>query len=275
MEDPDLILTLKSADNHTKDVFEHTVNMSRCIPSVDDHTASTIDGCSRETTPLDSEIQSASILLTFAKKPKQIGRGYTFGSDPAKCDVYLGRGSISGVHFSITFDGQGRIILRDSSINGTSISYENETSQGPRRNFTWILFPEFQPVKALVGDSKRNKIVFTLELPTHEACGAEYRANIASYIKNGADADPPLGLLGIASQETTAAPSAMLSPRQRRQYHRTRLLGEGEFGIVRMAVDVSTGCVFAGKRFFKGNWKREVEAMRHLLHVSVASVYGM
>ena len=126
-----------------------------------------------------------------------------------------------------------------------------------------------------VGDWERNEVVMTLELPAPETCVAEYRVNIASYIKESADVDPPLGLLCIASQETTAASSAMLSPRQRPQYHRTRLLGEGEFGIVRVAVDVSTGCVFAGKTFFKGDWKREVEAMRHLSHVSVASVYGM
>ncbi|KAL9592758.1 MAG: hypothetical protein Q9179_006399 [Wetmoreana sp. 5 TL-2023] len=265
MEDPNIILVIKAANKRTGSFLEDGCNDSRFIPPVDSHIENT-DDCSRETTPLDSAgKEPGRIILAFDKKPKHMRRGFTFGSAKSKCDVYIGTGSTSRVHFSITFDGYRRIILRDSSTNGTSVSYQNEEPQSWRRNFTWILFPEFQPIEVRVGDSERERKL-TLEIPTHETCGAEYRANIASYLKDSADADPPLGLLGIASQETTVAPSAILSPRQRPQYHRTRLLGEGEFGVVRVAVDVSTGCVFAGKRFFKGNWKREVEAIRHLSH---------
>ena len=268
MEDPNVILALKA------DIFEKEHNGLGSIPSGHDHVLENVDDCSRETTPLGSE-DVASIFLEFNRKPKQIGRGYTFGGDSTKCDVYLGRGSISGVHFSVTFDRQERIILRDSSTHGTAVLYGNEKSQGRRRNFTWILFPEFQPIKVRVGDSERKEVVITLELPTHGTCEAEYRANIASYVEDSTDAGPLLGFLGISSEATTAAPSALLSPRQRPQYHEIRLLGEGQFGIVHLAVDVSTGRFFALKTFLKGNWQREVKAMRYLSHVSIALVYGV
>ncbi len=71
-------------------------------------------------------------------------RGYLFGTDPQACDILLGyRGGkgISGRHFCITFDDQGRVVLRDSSIWGTAVSYDVQAKDEVRHHFSWLLAP--------------------------------------------------------------------------------------------------------------------------------------
>ena len=46
-------------------------------------------------------------------------------------------------------------------------------------------------------------------------------------------------------------------------------LGRGGFSIVYKAVDISTGDVYAAKKFHNGDWKKEVDILISLLHVSV------
>lgn len=52
---------------------------------------------------------------------------------------------------------------------------------------------------------------------------------------------PPFNMLGIYSQETTAAPTQPLSPGRRTIYVKSEELGRGEFGRVYRVNDVSTG----------------------------------
>lgn len=269
MDDSNIILNLKAVTAHTIEVFKDEDNADRFLPSEEAPTVENIDDCSRETTPFDAkqELPKPRIQLTFNKGPKQIEQGFTFGKNPTKCDVYAGKGSISALHFSITFDRQGRLVLRDSSSNGTWVTYNGQGTDDPRHHFTWILFREFQPIEVQIGDPYTSGFLAELELPSHETCEAEYQANIASYLEESPEADAALSLLDIASQQTTAAPSASLSPKCRPQYYKTHVLGEGEFGIVRKAVDVSTGLIFAAKEFHKGNWRREVEILESLSHV--------
>ena len=46
-------------------------------------------------------------------------------------------------------------------------------------------------------------------------------------------------------------------------------LGHGAFGIVNKAVDVSSGDVYVAKTFYRGDWKKEVDILMNLSHVSV------
>ena len=269
MDDPNIILNLKAISTDAKKVFKDDKNADRFISSEEAPAIENIDDCSRETTPFDQkqELSKPRIQLTFNKGPKQIERGFTFGKNLRTCDVYTGEKFISALHFSITFDRQGRLVLRDSSSNGTWVTYNGQGTDRPRRNFTWILFPEFQPIHVRIGDPHTDGFLVELELLSHETCEAEYQAKIASYLEESPEANAALSLLDIASQHSTAAPSATLSPRQRPQYYKTRVIGEGEFGVVRETVDVSTGLVFAAKEFHRGNWKREVEILKSLSHV--------
>ncbi|KAI4167260.1 MAG: hypothetical protein LQ343_007357 [Gyalolechia ehrenbergii] len=259
MDDQNLFLVLRSTNEYTRWIFQDYYNRDWYI-SPPDTCSECTDDCSRATTPIDCEIPSAALGLALSKKPKHVGRGYTFGRY-ARCDVYLGRSSISGVHFSVTFDRQGRILLKDSSRNGTIVSYQNMESLEPRRNFTWILFPDLQPIKVTIGDLRRDQVEFTIEIPFQHNF-----FDIAGFLQENADIDPPLDSLDIVSQNTTTGPSESVSPRNRPQYLMKNILGQGTFGQVRLAVDVSTGRRYASKKFIKGDWTREVEALKQLSH---------
>lgn len=67
--------------------------------------------------------ESHRIRLGFDNLPPG---GLSFGSDPA-CDIHLGgidhAKRISGVHFCITYNEQGHLILEDKGGNGTAVSY--------------------------------------------------------------------------------------------------------------------------------------------------------
>ncbi|CAH0042792.1 unnamed protein product [Clonostachys rhizophaga] len=65
-------------------------------------------------------------------------KGITFGSHQ-NCGVVLPKhDSISKFHFSLTFDDQDRLIIRDHSINGTEVKY-GEQGAGLRSKRQWIL----------------------------------------------------------------------------------------------------------------------------------------
>ena len=118
MEDPNLIATWIPVDKkkRTEKAVCRKENESRYLPP----TQWIPEGpsiSSREATPAAQELSSNDdyreydsthrLQLTFGKKPKDPTKGYCFGTNLEKCDVFLGdRGAygISGSHFYITFD---------------------------------------------------------------------------------------------------------------------------------------------------------------------------
>src|SRR5436190_19970934 len=122
-EDPNLILSIRAVDplaaqalclSHNKDRYLHSCGGG-------------FDISSREPTPFSSQELEDSyprLRLTFDKRPKDISKGFVFGSDSKRCDILLGnrRGGVSGEHFCITFNAQGRLVLIDTSSGCTAAS---------------------------------------------------------------------------------------------------------------------------------------------------------
>ena len=227
---------------------------------------------SREATPTEpANIVNRSgscsrLQLTFDLKPKDIQQGFVFGSDPKACDVLLGdrRGGISGRHFSILFDNQKRILLRDTSSLGTVVSYNGQCTTQKRSNFTWILFQGID-IEVEVAE----KLRFAIMLATHPNRETVYQERIDRYLDESRNALGPINMLSINSQETTAAPTRPFSPRTLPIYYEDELLGVGTFGNVYKALNVSTGLVYAAKEFFRGPWTNEVKILESLAHVSI------
>ncbi|KAL9041404.1 MAG: hypothetical protein Q9180_001302 [Flavoplaca navasiana] len=280
MEDPNIILTLKACSQRAIASFKLPSNKARILPSSSLHNTDVSDDSSRGTTPSDegeNETQpyGSRIQLTFDNAPKYIERGFTFGADQKNCDVRLLPGS-GRIHFSITFDSQGRLVLRDSSTHGTWVSFNDQGTRHPRHRFSWILFPQFGPIRIEIGKHGRYEFTAELEFPTHITCEADYLANLKSYMQKMKNADPSVDLLNFSTE--TAARTGALSPRQQPQYYihyQEGLLGKGEFGAVYKATDVSSGNVYAAKQFFRAGWAKEVEIMRTVSHKHIVQFVNL
>ncbi|KAJ9624469.1 hypothetical protein H2203_005204 [Taxawa tesnikishii (nom. ined.)] len=245
MDDANIIITLV-ASKFAEQAFALPCNNTRYLSPVLPPATLSEPG-SREGTPFpnaqaDNTTHAAHRLhLTFDQPPKCMQKGYVFGTDPRRCDILLGKrrgqGSISGEHFSITFDDDGRVILRDSSRCGTAVSYggqaktrSDHTSRGSSSKISRKLKFNFLEPSSSFGSSwlgiknARQSIEQTV-------------------LKESASTLPPFSILDIHSQTTTAAPTTSHSPGQGSLYILYEELGRGEFGTVHKVVDASTGYV--------------------------------
>ncbi len=256
---------------------------------------------SREATParekLDDKYDSKDRLqLTFDKELKDPTKEYSFGTNPQICDVLLGqRGAcgISGLHFCITYDDtfndEKHLILRDSSTNGTAVSYSGQAKEEVRHHFAWILDLKKEEGGWKVEVHLRG-LSFKVELASHNTCKAEYDKKVEDFLKDSRTPLPPLVMLGIYSHATTAQPSQPLTPRQYPIYICEQKLGSGSFGRVDKVIDVSSGAIYARRKFYEPQWgkgekcrrqqnedwlnrvRREIRIMRDNLHVSLITL---
>ena len=268
VNDPRLIVTLEAQGTTGERAWNRPQNRDRCLPASE----SVADISSRESTPAVGQPKS-QIQLTFDDKPKNLEKGFVFGSDPQICDVFLGeRGAgFSGQQFCITFNERGEVIFKNTSRKKAQVDYNGE-DPSRRTQFTWILFDTYQNIKITLGE--KEDLIFKIKWPDHGTYRAEYEAYRNAYFKERRSALPTLSQLGMESQQTTAVPTAQHSPRQEPPgqepiYLLEEELGRGSFGTVHKAVDVSTGDVHAAKKFHHSDWKKEVDILTELSHVSV------
>ena len=264
-KDPRLIVTLEAEGTTAERAWNRPQNQVRCLPASE----FVVDISSRESTPAVDQTAS-QIQLTFDDKPKDLQKGFVFGSDPQICDVFLGeRGAgFSGRQFCITFNERGEVIFKNTSRTKSFVDYNGEDPPG-RNQFTWILFATYENIQITMGD-----LIFKVKWPENRKfCLAEYETHRDAYFEERRNALPPLSQLDMASQQTTAVPTVQHSPRQEPPgqepiYLLEEELGRGSFGTVHKAVDVSTGDVYAAKKFHHSDWKKEVDILMSLSHVS-------
>lgn len=285
-ENPNVILILTSPQMQFQDACELPHNSERYIPPID---LDSSESGSRRTTPdIDPISIWGRIQLTFDKPPKDILRGFAFGTDKARCDILLaeesGQGGISDVHFYITFDNEGRIILKDVSENGTTVSFGDWGKDEKRSHFTWIL--EFSKtyknnVRAIVQLPER--FYFEFKLGKYSSCEAAYQENVESYMKRRADTIMDLG----DSDVERDIPIQSLAATQEPAYLTGGWLGSGGYGRVVLVRDVSTGLQYAAKELYEvcmndpeeekveqavriASFKKEITIMKTTSHVRAA-----
>ncbi|KAL8900705.1 MAG: hypothetical protein Q9207_005572 [Kuettlingeria erythrocarpa] len=278
MEDPNLIATLIPVDHEKRaeNAFCHDKNKKRYLPPTR-AIAESPSISSREATPAreqpdDDHCKYDSthrLQLTFDKEPNNASKGYSFGTDPKNCDVLLGnRGvyGLSGLHFWITFNDtidkeKTRLILKDSSTNGTAVGYSGQATKEVRRHFTWILDLEKDEGEWEIVVNA-GELRFKVQLASHKTCKAEYDKKVKEFLEESSTALPPVDGLGIDSYTTTAQPSQASTPRQLPVYISERELGRGSFGRVDRVIDVSTAAIYARKEFYEPQWGKNEERRR-------------
>ncbi|KAL8907055.1 MAG: hypothetical protein Q9207_001635 [Kuettlingeria erythrocarpa] len=264
-EDPWLIIILEAVSIRAERAWNRLENCDRWEPASEEDE---VDISSREPTPVTQSNTNGAgngskILLTFHDKPKNLEKGFVFGSDPRVCDIFLGgRGTgFSRQQFRITFNERGEVIFENTARTQASVQYKAEPLS-PRDHFTWILFKRYDPITIKVGD-----LTFKVKWPANrDSCQAQYEAHREAYLEERRNAFPSLSQLGVESQQTTALLTAQHSPRQQPIYLPEEELGRGGFGTVYKAVNVSTGSVYAAKVFHGRHWRKEMEILKSVSH---------
>ena len=160
-----------------------------------------------------------------------------------------------------------------------------------RRDFTWILDLKKEDdevrekegkwnVEVLVPD--QDGLAFKVQLASHDTRQTEYNVNVNNFLAASRAPLAATNVLNIKSAESTELPSQSLSPGGRPVYVRERNLGSGAFASVYKLINVSTGCVYAGKYFRRSKqrkavWleaiRREIRIMSNICHVSSTCRY--
>ena len=286
MADPNLILTLTAINPRTTYAFEDPHNENRLVPPTGRSTREE----SVSTNPDDGPVQehAPQLRLTFDRPPRDPQQGWVFGNNRSYCDIWIGcaQERVSSRHFRITFNLQGQVILRDNSLHGTTVVYNEQCQKDNRSHFTWILLPEIPDKEVKIDNWEHRKrerkekdkhewIYFRIDLAHHEHCEGAYYKNLLRFLGAAREAVGAFDLT-LQSKKTTAHATGAQSPNPRPVYYAHRELGRGFSGIVYLVVDVSTGTPYAKKDFFpktlraRGDaWRKEIEALKELSHVRI------
>lgn len=102
----------------------------------------------------------------------------------------------------MTFDGKRRLILRDSSRHGTTVSYGNEAQK--RTDISSIL-----DIYKDSGDTPRDvvqvrELRLMMKFPNHEKCQNKYNDNVDSFLRKGRANVPALNALTTNTPQKTA-----------------------------------------------------------------------
>ena len=251
---------------------------------------------------LDSEPEP-ELCFRFDMKPKNIREGFVFGNNPEICDVVLGGHdfAISKKHFRITFDDQDQLVLIDSSTFGTAVDYDGQGIYEKRSNaadrkqerprnrcndFKWILFPSIKHICIALGpDISPLPPANCLQMSIHVSKISQQTSNnkekafetpkerFLKEMRRPSPGFPHLNGANLAMSQSRPHVSNHKS-HQRPIWIDQGLLGEGTYGKVYKAMDVSTGKIYAAKRFMGANseearteWSREVEMLQAHQHV--------
>ena len=161
------------------------------------------------------------LTLSFKPGPKDLSKGFVFGSDPQTCDVLLARDKTSGIsgnHFSINVDWHtgNPLIACLTPDDGTGINILASPDS------FWQLYLkgdceelEYGAIKNL-GIAQRMKIA--IHNPRRDRYMSEYNRNLQSYFKTCQNAVPNMSHMRLYDPERTPLMISRTRGLTQRQY---------------------------------------------------------
>ena len=192
---------------------------------------------------------------------------------------------IGSYHFSITFDRENRLILKDwGSRIGCEVLYQGE-GRGIRRNFCWIVGGAELPLKRksiYVNIYSVPPIHLDIIVNQQDWASVEYINSVRCFRQGLATAEDQLVNLNIPNHKETEWPSGANTPGKGAIYLTTKI-GEGSFSTVTHYWNVSTAAQYALKepsvkairdrRVNIADWQREIRIMSQISHVRILHSY--
>ena len=264
--DPDLIATLIPSDGHD---YARNAFLLDHNPALRQRTSDRVE---------------SHIELRFSHTLKSPSKGITFGTNPEQCDVLLEGKEIDEHHFSLLFDENSQLILKDSSIAGTTVSFSGQAKERVQRDFSWVLslgrnggrWDAESPLKVEVHVPKGEMPAFKVEFPDHSSCVPRFEKKVDNFMRelnySRAQAN---AILNIDSAQITS--DARRPSLQSGLYIYRVIVGSGSYGDVYKVLDATTGIAYAHKTFrncdnksqqaWKEDLRKEMQISDSMRHV--------
>ena len=277
--DPNIVARLVALNERTRKAWAHPHNKPFYTPA-SVQSFSVRDGKRPESAILVEDTSShhrvqgtePELRLCLTNRPKDISKGWVFGSDPNACDIYCGEHdkaqnyNIGRQTFAITINEQCDVILKHlKDTNRTEVQYDSQ-KPGDRREFVWIMFPFCASIVVTSANWLRFQVIVAGPSTPMEMC-KRLRLRFLQDVKNSMPSMP----LPSIDRETTTADTSLVSTRKTHPFYYVRkdqVLGCGSFGEVSVVIDVSSGIEYAGKMLFGEIYQNEVDILTKKKHVS-------
>ena len=270
----------------TRAAFRFPENATCChfgpVPgSITDDDANTRSQANITSKMIDNDTRARPFLaLSFHPGPKDLSRGFIFGSNPGTCDVLLAkdnRDGMSGNHFSINVDWPtGNPLV-------TCLTPNQGTGIRVLLDGVWTLYLRGESKMVKPGTSTALKISEDVKLVVHSPVRASrepaYSINLQRYFKKCQDFVPEMNNLKLYDEEPTPLLIARGRGLSGRRYFTTSTF-IGDKVILCEAADNPNGTQdsekFIIKRFrivqriWRSHVEKEISLLRTLRHVSYA-----
>ncbi|OQD88845.1 hypothetical protein PENANT_c003G00302 [Penicillium antarcticum] len=234
---------------------------------------------------LDYESQTATmdLALRLSSNVQNLGMGFCFGRNPARCDVLLtvddGAKRVSNAHFRIYLTGDGILMLQDTSTNGTIV--DNCRLRKTQKENSRMLV-NGSVIQVVIGDHASDEVRFLVRIPPREGFAVQYEKNLRNYFRRVVDAAP------THKEHTGPHPSVLTWSSSKpygmhwtggSMYNVTGQIGKGAFATVYKIATKQQGAIFAAKELDKRRFMKngildqkvdnEMKIMRDLTHPNI------
>ncbi|KLU90070.1 CAMK protein kinase [Magnaporthiopsis poae ATCC 64411] len=298
MADLDSVAYLYPAEvsEKAREVIKNPLNQSRFLPPRRRETpsGSTIPTSAQDSD--DDETQSASsrehdplaFLPCLEIRLDVVPRGHhgiVAGCDPSADIVLPKMQGISYHHFSITFNDDYRLIVKDlGSQRGTAVLYdrpgERQDDERPRTGVEWIVGgDDFLKDTNSIAISVLPTLRFQIVARSFDRNSEAFRAKVDKFRAGSGGLEEMLEGAGI--RPATRLPTAAQTP-TKNKLTLTKYLGQGGFATVRQVWDASTGRQYVCKQPREDKqsdgdleqWRNEASLMRHISHPGIVKLLG-
>ncbi|RDA87990.1 hypothetical protein CP532_3426 [Ophiocordyceps camponoti-leonardi (nom. inval.)] len=222
------------------------------------------------------------IEIRFSDMPRT-RHGIVFGCDPNSDVVLPNLRGISKHHFSLTFDDENRLIVRDwGSRSGTEVTYDDQ-SDGKRCDFRWIIGGDVNVKDRKIVINIHSAVQFRVVAAEHGITSTEYVNKVHRFRQGTAGAEDLFRNLSIPKSLDTKLPAQQNMPSTDKIYLQ-KFLGRGGHGAVRHFWNVSNGHQFALKEpIERGHldrvvdrdaWEREIRIMKKISHPHIVRLFN-
>ena len=275
---PNIMARLVALNARTRTAWAHPHNKRFYVPTrvqgrpkYDENRHESIPVHENSDSDSDDEPNKPELRIRFDIRPKDISKGWMFGSDRRVCDIYCGEddgncnSTVSEHTFLITMSKQGNVVLKQlQDTDEMQVQYGNQNF-GRRGRFVWTMLPDCNCI--IVNSTNLLKFRVLVATPSHQT--ESYKAFRIGFLADVEKSLPSIPSSSVGN-ETTAADTSLVSTSESNPayYRRERdELGYGSFGKVFVVVDVSTTIEYAGKTFFRDSGHNEVEILSKQNHV--------